>query len=161
MILTFRPATQEDVEWIAPRLREEDSKEIWTSTGRSPEVIMPVSFAISSECYTIRLAKDGKVEQRPAVLCGVADDPVRYGVGVMWLVATPDIRRGALSLLREAPHWLDHWQHHLYPGGLHNNVDSRNDQHVRWLRYLGFECDQTVDINGVPFYHMQRLKRES
>jgi hypothetical protein len=156
MILTFRPALRSEAEWISGRLREEDRQEVLTASGKAPEEVLPVSFDLSRECYTIRLCgKDGRVESDPTVIFGIADDPHHAGMGVVWLLATDNIRRGALSILREGVLWLDHFNR-LYPNGIHNIVDIRNDLHVRWLTLAGFKFVNEISHNGHTFIYFQR-----
>lgn len=160
MILTIRPALREEAEWISQHLRDEDIQEVETAAGRSVTEIVPMSLALSRECYTIRLTDEhGRIEEHPAVLFGVSDDPSRDGMGIMWMLATNGIRRASLSVIREAPKWLDHFNH-LYPNGIHNIVDSRNSLHIRWLLLTGFTFEDAVLINGTPFVHALRVTKE-
>lgn len=156
MILTIRPATLADTEWVSKHLRDEDRREVETASGRSAQDVVLESFRLSAECYTIRLQDtSGRIDENPAVIFGVSKDPSRPGVGVMWLLGTPAMRRGALSIMREAPKWLDHFNRR-YPNGIHNVVDTRNDLHIRWLMLTGFHFGITIDIQGVPFVHVMR-----
>lgn len=160
MIITVRPATPDDVKSIARRLRLEDAREIETVSGEACDTALPPLALASRESYTMRFNKGRAIDRDPSVLFGIRDDSCRPGYGVMWLVATPEVKRAPISLLRECQHWLDAWCRH-YPQGVHNLVDTRNDTHIRWLQVLGCVLsDQTIDINGVPFRYAWAAPKE-
>lgn len=160
MILTIRPATLAEAEWMGAHLREEDRREVETATGQRAEDVLPASFHLSSEVYTIRLAGDGgKPEDDPTVIFGVGDDPSAPSVGVVWLLATSNIRRAPLAIIHEAHHWLDHFNKR-YPIAIHNVVDMRNALHIRWLTRTGFDLGDTMQINGQQFIHAIRRSND-
>ena len=146
-----------EAEWLGQNLRAEDAREIETASGLPATTVVPMSFTMARECYTIRLTdSNGKVDERPCAIFGVSDDPAFMDMGIMWLLGTDVIRRGALSIVREAPKWLDRFCA-LYPAGIHNIVDSRNDLHVRWLMLTGFDIlDTPLMVKDVPFIHVIR-----
>lgn len=155
MILTIRPAVRDDAVWIGQNLRDEDRREVETASGRPVEQVLLEAFYVSRQCYTIRLNLAGAIDEHPAAIFGVSDDPNTPGLGVMWLLATERIRNGALAVLREAPKWLDHFNL-MYTTGIHNYVDTRNSLHIRWLMLTGFTFEEARMINGVPFVHAFR-----
>lgn len=157
MILTVRPASPAEASWFASHLREEDEREVTTATGRTTQVVLLDSLRLSrGKCYTVRRTVDGKIAEHPCAIFGVVDDPNTPGAGIVWLLATPDVRHCAISLLREASVWITHWTTQ-YPSGLHNIVDTRNALHIRWLKLLGFRrVGPTLTINGQTFKHMVR-----
>lgn len=161
MILTIRPATKEDAEYLGVNLRPDDKREVETSTGQPADKVVPLSLSLSSECYTIRLTdSNGKIENAPAVIFGVADHTNVPDLGIVWLLATPKIHRAPISILREAAPWLDHFNKR-YPAGITNIVDVRNDLHMRWLAILGFEFGNVMRVNGHDFMHTMRFNREN
>ena len=157
MYLTIRPATLELAEWIGQRLRPEDELECMTSTGSPGSTVVPLSFQYSKECYVMypEPRDRRKAPEHPAVIFGVCDDPANPDVGIVWLLATPEIQRCAISVIREAHHWLAHFTR-LYPRGLYNYVDARNDLHVRWLKLTGFVMQGAIQRNGETFYYALR-----
>lgn len=136
MNLTVRPATQADIEYMARHLRPEDAREVETATGESPEKVLP---RFAGECYTARRAPNDP----PCVIFGCDSD------GVIWMLATPEVKRCPISVLREARYWIDHWSRKY--GRVHNYVDTRNALHLRWLQYLGAYFGTHVLVRGVPF----------
>lgn len=151
MILTVKPASLEEAIWLSSRLRPEDQREVEAATGNSPEAVLKEAFEIATECYTIRLND----EIRPVAIFGVSASYTYPMTAVPWLLATPDIMRGSIALLREAPKWLTAWAQTY--GMLYNIVDSRNQFHLRWLVAAGCRLgNYAVEINGhkfIPFFY--------
>lgn len=155
-MINFREAQRGEAIWLSSRLRPEDQREIETATGKAPEDSVPLSFDVSTKCYTIRYSNKGVVDRYPLAIFGVADDPTIPEMGIVWMLATPLIRKVWLALIKVAPQWLDKLSED-YPAGLHNIVDSRNSLHVRWLQKTGFESLGVVRVNGKQFIHAARF----
>jgi hypothetical protein len=156
MVLTVRPATLGDAEWIGARLRPEDKLEVETATGKPAVEVVPVSFSLSVEAYTVRLTTMGKVEPDPCVLFGLCSHP-NVDLGIMWMVCTSEIHKAPFSIAREARFWIEHFQR-LFPAGLSNLVDARNGLHLRWLKILGFTERNEQRVNGHKFIQVFRDK---
>lgn len=155
-MIQFREAQRGEAIWLSSRLRPEDIREIETTTGKAPEVTVPLSFDVSTKCYTIRYSNNGVVERYPLAICGVADDPQDDLMGIVWMLATPRIQKVWLALMKVADTWLDRLSED-YPEGLHNIVDARNMLHIRWLQKTGFRSLGTVTVNGYKFIHAARF----
>ena len=153
-MIDVRPATRADAEWIASRLRAEDRAEVETATGLSPLEVVPLSFDLSTQCYTIRHSPS-QADDPPCAIFGVADDPEVSGLGLVWLLATADVFDVRASVLACAPHFLNAMSTD-YPVGLHNLVDHRNLLHLRWCLKTGFVEVAEREINGYPFHHIHR-----
>jgi hypothetical protein len=155
-MIVIRPATLEDAVWLSSRLRSEDAQEIETATGRSPQEILPESFGMSQECFTVRRVFEGKLLPQPVALFGVAPSPlVPSHAGIVWFLGTDEVRLCALSIIREAPAWLD-FMSRRFSEGLFNVADSRNTLHIRWCQLTGFTLMQAIPLNGVPFHPIHR-----
>lgn len=155
VVLRITEAKREDAIWLSSRLRPEDVREIQSSTGRQPAEIVPLSFDLSEECFTVRLREGTDV----IALYGVADDPNDPSMGIVWLLATPRMASISRPFLRIAPQLLDYLAGH-YTRGLHNIVDARNLLHLRWLQKTGFVLlDEVRRRNGFNFLHAVRLNR--
>lgn len=154
MILTIRPATLDEANWISTRLRPEDAREVEAATGSTAQVVLPRAFSLPHESYTIRSGD----EVDPCVIFGVTADPNETDRGVVWMLATPAVKTCALALLREAPHWLDHFEQ-KYPKGIHNYIDLRNTLHVRWCQRAGFSFGDVYIVKGVSFVHAYRQRQ--
>lgn len=148
-MIVIRPAVREDAIWLSSRLRAEDAREVVTSTGRSPHEVLPESFDVSEECFTVRRVVEGKVHPDPVALFGVTS------LGVVWFLGSDDVRLCALSIVLEAPAWLNYMSRR-HPMGLWNFADSRNSAHIRWCHLTGFTLGEPQTIHGVPFYYIHR-----
>jgi hypothetical protein len=154
-MIVIRPATLEDAVWLSSRLRSEDVREVRTATGRSPEEIVPASFRMSDECFTVRRVVDGKLLPDPVAIFGVSTHPADADLGAIWFLASKAAQLCALSLMREAPLWLDYMSRR-YAKGLFNYADRRNSLHVRWCLLTGFQLLEHLEINGAPFQLIYR-----
>ncbi|MGH9631056.1 MAG: hypothetical protein ACRD7E_22340, partial [Bryobacteraceae bacterium] len=150
----MRPATQGDAEQLAPRLRKADLREIQAASGGEPLAILQQGVASSVPCLA---AVDSAGHL--LALFGVIPDPDRSDTGMVWLLGSPELLRHRASILRMSREWVDRL-HETYRV-LWNFVDARNQVHVRWLQWSGFELLRLVAGHGFerrPFYQFERVR---
>lgn len=142
----FRVSEYSDVEFLAPRLRYEDKREVLAVSGSTPYHALLKGFAQSEVCFTI-LDK----ENVPVGMFGVSSE------GAIWLLATDDIWKIRFSFLRESKKVID-FLNKKYPK-LWNYVDCRNELHIRWLKWCGFIFIQKVEygILQKQFYEFIKI----
>lgn len=150
-MLSIRPATPEDAAWIGANLREADETEVRTSSGGDPKDVLLRSLELSRECYVA----SWRDSEQPCVIFGVSDDPTCEGLGIVWLLATDEIRKSPLEVFKLAHGWLEYMSRH-YPLGLHNIADERNTLHIRWCLLMGFKPLDAVEHRGHRFIHIYR-----
>ena len=142
----IRKTIFEDIDYLAPRLRFEDKREILDSTGLNPYQALTECFNCSDVSLTIVDTKNIPV----GIFC-VSED------GAIWLLATPEIKRIRYSFLRESRKVVNllNKKYTL----LWNYVDCRNDLHLRWLKWCGFSFLRKVKygVNQKPFYEFIKL----
>lgn len=155
MILVL-PAEQWEAEYVGDHLRPEDRREVEASSGTAASVVVPRAFSISSQCYSMRYRNGQHVDAQPYAIFGVAPDQFNPQLGIVWLLATPNIRKAWLSTLKCSSTLLD-LMSQRYPAGLHNLVDMRNTLHMRWLKLTGFTLGKVIPLNGQRFIHAHRL----
>lgn len=147
----------EDAISVAKRLRPEDKQEVEKATGRPAESVVPFlvsQLPLSAERYSIRLQQGhNRIDEAPSLIFGVTPDATHEGMGIMWMLATSDIVRAPISILREAKYWIARWLD-KYPNGLHNRVAAFNGLHLRWLRLLGFREMNEYELNGEKFIYV-------
>lgn len=146
-MIYVRPATAEDIVHVATHLRADDRQEVEHVGGSVAE-----AAAYAEECYA--LFSTAKV--LPVGLFGVTADPTCAARGIVWFLATDELRGSQFSLLRESKRWLDHLSR-FFPEGLHNYADTRNTLHLRWCALTGFVTGDDRDIHGIPFRYIHRL----
>ena len=149
--------TNEDIVHVATHIRADDERELLTVTSASEHPLdvqscLEWSVAASEgDCLAIHPFLDGK--PGPAVaLFGVVDDGERSpGMGVVWMVCTDMLLTTSRDIMRVAPGIFKDW-FVRYPNGLHNRIDTRNDQHMRWIKKFGADIPGSgVYIRNVPF----------
>jgi len=142
----IRKTISTDVEYLAPRLRFEDKREILDASGSNPYQALTRGFNSSEICLTIVDTKN-----IPVGMFGVGE------MGTIWLLATPDIYRIRFSFLRESRKVVN-LLNHKYPI-LWNFVDCRNKLHLRWLKWCGFKFLRKINygVNQKPFFEFIKL----
>ena len=162
-MILIRPATREDAEYVGAHLRPEDEVEVRTASGDDPGAAVVHSWELSQpHRFAVWEVWDGRANY----LCGpigmFGATPASTGgaegdVGVVWFLGTPESARQSLSIIREAPEWLDYLGR-IFEGGLVSYADQRNTLHIAWCRAVGFQFDPEMDttINGFPFTFIYR-----
>ena len=146
------PTTVEDVEFIAPKLRQADYNECLAATGKEPLGVLLTSLELCDKAFTLRSPSGGRVG-----LCGTAPSPIE-GAGVVWMVATDDIYQHQMTFLRNSKEALDYLAGDYI--ALHNCVDARNKLHIKWLKWMGFTFINEHKKWGHeqrPFYEFVRI----
>ena len=87
----IRKTIFEDIDFLAPRLRQEDKREILDGAGQTPYQALLQGYLKSEICLTII-----DTENIPVGMFGVGEE------GLIWLLATPEIKRIRFSFLRES-----------------------------------------------------------
>lgn len=142
----IRKTIFEDIDFLAPRLRQEDKREILDSVGLNPYQALSNGFYYSEICLTIVDTKD-----IPVGIFGVSKE------GAIWLLATPEIKRIRFSFLRESRKVVNLLNHKYKL--LWNFVDCRNELHLRWLKWCGFKLLRKLNygVSKKPFYEFIKL----
>lgn len=158
LIEPVRKATVEDAEDIASRLRAADRREAVDSIGIAPTILLPL--AAKNPDTFVGLDADG----RPQVMFGV--DPVigDPNMGIIWLMATKTLEEDRATQFRFLRNTMPmvHQFHEKYPM-LGNYVDSRNELHLKWCKWLGFKTIKRVEKwgwRGLPFIQIVRIRGE-
>lgn len=143
--LYVQHATEQDAYRIAPRLRSADRRELAATTLTSPVRVLVDGVNKSEPSFVIKTA-DGT----PCGLFGTRDAGYSES-GVVWMLGTDDLTTNARTFLRFSRKWIDelHKKHRL----LYNVIDARNEVHLNWLEWLGFEC-----IKDIPRYGVEKRK---
>lgn len=129
---------------LAGRLKAADVAEIKATSGDTPEDALVLSLALSPTAYTW-LHND-----EPVAMFGVSPMEHRPGVGIPWLLTSPEALKHSTFLLRNsAPYVREFLRDYPY---LENHVDCRNTASIQWLAWLGFAMCEVR-----PFYGAQRL----
>lgn len=138
------PATIADMENLAPRLREEDRREI-ENAGLTPLEYLLGSLKLSARCLVV------EIDSVPACVCGVI--PELYSRASVWLSSTPAIE--CLAFYRRCRNILAQ----LIDGYdlVHSIASVANDHHFRWADWMGFKrfTDPLV-LSGRAYHHFYK-----
>lgn len=153
-MIDTRKCTQEDIDHLAPRLRKEDLDEIRAASGLSPREALMLGFAESEECHCIHDTDTGE----PVAVFGVVPMAENPSIGIVWMLGSDDLKMHSMCFLRRSAEWVQRL-HSRYPL-LCNVIDARNEVHVRWLQWLGFQFIRDIPDYGPEqrlFYEFVRL----
>lgn len=148
----IREATMEDVEFLAPRLREADRREIYASGGEDPLTALTRGLRSSQVCKVGLSPSTG----HPSFIWGVV--PVSLLAGGVWAVGTDDLDKHKITFLRHCKEPLQELQD-MYPV-LYNFIDARNSLHITWIKWMGFKIIQAHPNWGFEqrlFYEFVRI----
>jgi len=127
-------------------LRQSDKDELKAITGLEPKEALKASLEASTS--TLVLVHDGKVE----AVGGVTDS--RKGFGIPWFLATDKFSEYRFTFVKAATVVVEAMLEMYH--SLFNVVDSRNEDAIKLLRWLGFHVDTEAEFYGddpeVPLY---------
>lgn len=150
-MLIPRLATMEDVDYLAPRLRQADLDEIQAASGRCPREVLLQGLEVSEPAFV------GADEWgTPIVMFGACTH--EPGLAAVWLLSTDDLYNHRISFLRQSRKGMDA-VNRKWPV-LFNYCDARNVVHINWLRGLGFTFIARHEHYGVerrPFLEFVRV----
>lgn len=151
-MMNIRPAHRADVDVI--KLRLADQRELSALTGRNPRTVLLWSYQMTppDQRYAID-SVDGL-----AALFGFAPHPQDSSMAFGWLVGSNLIKRHKVAFLRLTPEIVQ--MEDARYSMIANTVDTRNTDHIRWLKYAGFTFGHiTTGLSpyGVPFQYFWRF----
>lgn len=152
MEMTVRLATEADALSLAPRLRQADLREIEAQKCDPKETLL---LGVRSPDPTYVAVDQDDV---PHIIFGTAPSPEPV-LGFVWMMASPAIRRCWVRLLRETPLWIDRMAENYEV--LANAVHSKNEVHIKWLKWAGFVFLRKITVFGEDFYEFARLTKRN
>lgn len=152
-MVDLRPATVDDIWWVASRLRAADLAELQALHGTGVDVQRVLWRAVRvSDIGMAAIAPGGE----PIALCGVAPVSLVSGEGSPWMLGTDQVERQARAAVVIGRHLVTEWaqQYRL----LQNWVDARNRVSVRWLARIGFTIHpaEPYGAQHLPFHRFSR-----
>ena len=118
-----------DVSDLSGTMRQEDKDEIWHLARKTPEEALMAAYLGCEFNRTVLL--DGRV----ACIFGVGGK--KGEVGIPWMLASDLLVKIRKPFLRESKEWLERMSEG-YPY-LYNMAWEKNTEHIRWLKWLGFD----------------------
>lgn len=147
--LIQRSATLIDCHYVANHIRAEDRAEV-ASLGKTPLDSILQGYIYGDKKWALL------IEDEPIAICGTV--PITKDIGAIWLLGTDKLFTHKVAFIRRNKELLS-----AASAGyemLCNIVDSRNELHIRWLRWLGFSFIRSTterSVDGTPFYEFAKL----
>jgi len=137
--------TAEHVKELCQNMRLEDRREVVALTG-NPDVynIVLAGWLQSDYCKTILL--DDKV----VFIYGVIPVPDMPSVGSPYMLGTELLKEIKMPFLRNCRNRVSYMKKkYKY---LFNWIDSRNELHLRFIKWCGFKIINEKEVNDVKFH---------
>ncbi len=152
-----RSATEEDIPYLSENLREADKKELFATSGRTPEESLTNAFTHDSLGIWV-----GVYEGNPEIIFGVTKCD-NEDVGFPWMVCTDKLKDSPREFISKCKRWVEGFSRN-FPL-LINFVHAENDLHIRWLKWCGFDFVKLHDSyghSGEPFweFRMEQKKKD-
>jgi hypothetical protein len=141
-VLRYRPATADDARDLAGRLREDDRLAFEAVDDGDVTQTLLEGVAASDPCRAILDAQG-----RLLGIFGARPAPKQPEVGIVWMVAAPEIAQHPRDLVRDGRRWIARL-HERY-ALLWNCADERASRHIRWLERCGFTMLRRHEHYGV------------
>lgn len=132
-------------------LRDADMNELRAATGKEPWEALKFSVLNSNEFTEISYVEEtGEIIN----IFGLAS---HLGVGIPWMLASPSLIKHKKLLMQYSKRIIEEMLF-KFPL-LINQVDSRNEAHIRWIKHMGFKFSGIeVTLNRIRFrqFYMER-----
>ena len=144
----FHRATQlHDVCELAPNLRSEDKREVNT-LGKTSEQSLLSGYLFGRVCRSI-INNYGQVVGMYGVV------PADKKTGLVWMLGSDKLKKIKIPFLKESRTEVEK-MNTLFPH-LWNIIDSRNEMHLKWIKWCGFKIIGERMVNNVKFYEFCKV----
>lgn len=140
MIDYARPATMDDVRYVAEHMREDDIEEAGAFM-LSPLEALTTGLHNADLCYTL-LSPDGE----PIAILGVSPNEAYPSFGAIWMLGTPLIEKYPMTFLRNTKPALESMFHQTRYDAFFNYTYAKNLLHHKWLKWTGFTFLRKVTL---------------
>ena len=152
MNLHERATNQADINTLIENIREEDRREIISKTGKeSIKETLVEGWLLADYCNSFF-----KGDSLIGIYGVVASDA--RDIGSPFMLLTNEIKSTPIGFLRHCKEKVSDMEKNYKV--LFNYIDSRNELHLRWLKWLGFEIINEKIFNKVPFYGFFKGERK-
>ena len=144
----FHRATQlHDVCELAPNLRSEDKREVET-LGKTPEQSLLTGYLLGRVCRSI-INNYGQVVGMYGVV------PADSKTGLVWMLGSDKLKKIKIPFLKESRTEVE--KMNILLPHLWNIIDSRNELHLKWIKWCGFKIIGERMVNNVKFYEFCKV----
>ena len=144
----FHRATQlHDVCELAPNLRSEDKREVNT-LGKTSEQALLSGYLFGRVCRSI-INNYGQVVGMYGVV------PADSKTGLVWMLGSDKLKKIKIPFLKESRTEVE--KMNILLPHLWNIIDSRNELHLKWIKWCGFKIIGERMVNNVKFYEFCKV----
>ena len=130
-----------DASHVADNMRRADRNELAATTIQPPIQVLIDGINQSNPCFTVK-TEDG-------IPCGIfgTRESGHPDSGIIWMLGTDDLTSNRFTFLKQCRNWVDelHKKYRL----LYNVIDARNEVHLHWLDWMGFETVKELKRYGI------------
>ena len=144
-----RKSKLEDVLYLKENLRYEDKREVET-LGHTPEQALGYAYLSSTICRSI-INSYGKV----VGMYGVSPIQTSEISGAVWMLGSKGLLKIKIPFLKESRSEVE-GMNTIYPH-LCNIIDSRNEVHLKWIKWCGFKIIGERMFNNVKFFEFCKI----
>lgn len=151
---TVRRVEEEDIQYLSENLREADKAEVFAGSGHTPEQALRESVNHKSLGVWV-----GVYQGNPEIIFGVAYG-IHEGVGHPWMLCTDKLAQSPREFIKACRKWVKGFS--LNFPVLMNCVHAKNELHIRWLKWCGFEFVKLHENYGhlqEPFWEFQMIRK--
>ena len=142
-----RETQLDDLTYLYLNIRYEDKREVET-LGYKVDQVLALSFGNSQICRTI-------IDNRGRVVGIYGVVPLSDKCGQVWMLGTHGLVKIKTAFLKQSRSEVE-GMNKVFPH-LCNIIDSRNEVHLKWIKWCGFKIIGEKVINNVKFYEFTRL----
>ena len=142
-----RKSQLDDLTYLSLHLRYEDQREV-EALGHTVEQSLALGFGNSTICRSI-------IDNRGRVVGIYGVVPLSAKCGQVWMLGTDGLVKIKTAFLKQSRSEVE-GMNSVYPH-LCNIIDSRNEVHLKWIKWCGFKILGEKVINNVKFYEFCRL----
>lgn len=145
-----RETRLDDILELSKNLRWEDVREVIT-LGSDPENALLGGYIASTIKRTIIDSYDNPVGAYGVVPCPQLSERS----GIVWMLGTDKLNDIKTSFLKHSRSEVNR-MNEAFPH-LSNVIDSRNELHIKWIKWCGFKIIGEKMINNHKFYEFCRV----
>jgi len=142
-----RKSQLDDLTYLYLNMRYEDKREVET-LGHKVDQALSLAFGNSYICRTI-------IDNRGRTVGIYGVVPLSDKCGQVWMLGTEGLVKIKTAFLKQSRSEVDK-MNKVFPH-LCNIIDSRNEVHLKWIKWCGFKIIGEKVINKVKFYEFCRL----
>ena len=138
------PATLQHAIVLSTTMAKADRREIWASSRATP--FEALRCGMEGEAFS------GLVDGRPVCMFGVVPASILGDTATVWMLGSNDLPKYAKPFLRRNRPWLRGVSSRY--SVLFNFVDARNENAIKWLKWLGFTLAPAIPYgqDKLPFH---------